>query len=81
MVADQLMAALASGSLEHLADARQAFLNQGDPGSGENPADLAAQLERRSGARAFEHVAVNELRAEDDSPRAEEEAPKGRAGT
>src|SRR3979490_259510 len=68
MVADQLMAALASGNLEHLADARQAFLNQGDSGSGQNPADLAGQLERRSGARAFEHAAVagDELGAEDE---------------
>ena len=31
MVADELMAALASGNLDHLAQARQAFLNEGDP--------------------------------------------------
>ena len=30
MVADRLMAALASGNLEHLAQARRAFLNEGD---------------------------------------------------
>jgi len=76
MVADQLMAALASGNLEHLADARQAFLNQGDSGYEQSPADLEAQLERRSGARAFEQalIAKDELRAEDDELRAEEEA-------
>src|SRR5882672_5206233 len=39
MVADQLMAALATGNLEHLADARQAFLNQGYSGSGQSSGD------------------------------------------
>src|SRR5258708_26263715 len=71
MVADQLMAALASGNLEHLADARQAFLNEGHAGSPQSAANLEAQPERRSRARGFEHVSAanEELRAEEEALR------------
>src|SRR4029077_19107436 len=48
MIADRLMAALASGNLEHLAHARQAFLKQDGAEVKQFPADLGAQLERRS---------------------------------
>ena len=71
MVADRLMAALASGNLDHLAHARQAFLNEGHADAGQSPADLAAQLERRSKAGALEQAIVA-----DDDLRAEEEALK-----
>jgi hypothetical protein len=49
MVADQLMAALASGDLKHLAQARHAFLNEGQ-----------ADSESRSQARTSEHGVVQE---------------------
>src|SRR3977135_1349636 len=66
MIADQLMAALASGNLEHLADAREAFLNEGHSGSEPRPADLEVPVERRSRARTFKHASIanDELRAE-----------------
>src|SRR5882762_6684760 len=71
MVADRLMAALASGNLEHLAQARQAFLNEGDTEPEQTSADLAAQLERRSQARPLEPAVIA-----DDDLRTEEEALK-----
>src|SRR5882762_5024684 len=71
MVADELMAALASGNLEHLAQARQTFLNEGDPDPPRSLGDLAAQLERRSQARPFAPAIIA-----DDDLRAEEEALK-----
>jgi len=92
MVADELMAALASGNLEHLAQARQAFLNEGDADPPQSQGDLAAQLERRSQARPFEHavVADDDLRAEEEAlrqaelelerRRAEVQAAKKKAG-
>ena len=54
MVADHLMAALASGNLENLAHARQAFLNEGHAAPSQPRADLEAQLERRTKARSLE---------------------------
>jgi len=48
MVADQLMAALASGNLDHLADARQAFLNEGHTNAEPSRADVEGRLELRS---------------------------------
>src|SRR5438552_537542 len=68
MVADRLMAALASGNLEHLAQARQAFLNEG-PQPNQSPGEVEPQLERSSSARAFEPAAVagNDLRAEEEA--------------
>src|SRR6478735_7354610 len=71
MVADQLMAALSSGDLQHLAEARKAFLNEPSTGSQREPADLETQLERRARTRALEQAVVA-----DDDLRAEEEALK-----
>ena len=68
MIADRLTAALASGNLEYLANARQAFLNEDYADPEQSPADLEAQLERRSKARAFaEAVAADDLRAEEEA--------------
>ena len=76
MVADRLTAALASGNLELLAHARKAFLQQDgaevqrSPAEVKQfPADLGAQLERRSSARSMEPAEVS-----DDILRQEEEA-------
>src|ERR1051325_4908374 len=73
MVADQLMAALASGNLDHLAQAREAFLKR-SPAAPEEPArskvssepaptinrtvDLEASLERRTKPRNAAHEFV-----------------------
>src|ERR1700737_1601996 len=67
MVADQLMAALASGDLQHLAQARQAFLSDGPAES--TPANLDAQLTQRSNNRPAEQTVVGEvdLSAEEES--------------
>src|SRR5258706_4609121 len=69
MVADQLMAALASGNLEHLADARQAFLNEGRTNAEPTGADLETRLDRRSKTKEFVAAVVvaDDLRAEAES--------------
>src|SRR6266853_4254721 len=70
MVADQLMAALASGNLDHLADARQAFLNEGRTNAEPTGADLETRLDRRSKMKEFVPAVVgDDLRAEEESLR------------
>src|SRR6185369_1142242 len=69
LMADQLLAALASGNLDHLAQAREAFLKQSSdrpkpaaetkvsspPPAPHLPADLEASLERPTQPRNAEH--------------------------
>ncbi len=83
MIADRLLAALASGNLDNLAQARKAFIKEAPVETPkqrppkkptlvktaspkptnvvafEPPADLEAQLERRSAPRAFEESFVD----------------------
>src|SRR6266571_940663 len=106
MIADRLLAALASGNLDNLAQARKAFIKeppvetpkQRPPKKPtlvktaspkptnvvafEPPADLEAQLERRSAPRAFEEsfVDVDEFRKEEEELKhAEAELERRRA--
>src|SRR6478736_4817810 len=85
VMADQLLAALASGNLDHLAQAREAFLKQSSdsPKAAAEPkvsshasapqrsADLEASLERPAKPRNVEHqfAAVDQLRQEEDELR------------
>src|SRR5712691_662661 len=79
LVARQLMAALANGNLDDLAQARQAFL--GERETAETPSDLEARLERRSRAREMERsLAADDLRKEEEAlKQAEQELERRRA--
>jgi hypothetical protein len=71
LVADQLLAALASGNLENLAHARQAFVKDDVTEVKQFPNDVEVQLERGSISRSTEDPVVSE-----DDLREEEEALK-----